>query len=56
MPGLFYRCWCKTALTDANWILLGGAVEALGPEMSLTNDPGDVPQRFYRIVVTVHDP
>ncbi len=46
-----YQLQYKTNLSDAVWIPAGPPIQGTGGPLSVTNDPGNAPQRFYRIAV-----
>jgi uncharacterized protein (TIGR02597 family) len=52
VPGLEYQVQIKDNLPDAVWTDVGSPVTATTSSLSFTNSPGDITQRFYRIVQT----
>ncbi len=47
--GLTYQLEYKDNLTDPAWTPLGGTVPGTGGALTLTNNLGDSPQRFFRL-------
>ncbi|MGO8700957.1 MAG: lamin tail domain-containing protein [Limisphaerales bacterium] len=50
-PGQSYQVQYKTNLTDAVWLPLNAPLPGTGASLSLTNNLGNAPQRFYRLSV-----
>lgn len=50
IPGRTYRVDYKHALTDPDWTPLAPAAQVPGNSVSIQDNLGDDPQRFYRIV------
>ena len=46
-----YQVQYKTNLTDAAWIPLNSPIQGTGASLSLTNNLGGAPQRFYRLAI-----
>ena len=51
LPGRTYRVEFKAALEDASWTQLGGDLTTSNSTYVLTNAPGAVTQRFYRVLL-----
>ena len=51
LPGQSYQVQYKTNLTDAVWLPLNAPFAGTGASLSLTNNLGNAPQRFYRLSV-----
>ena len=52
LAGLKYQIQCKTNLAQAGWLNLGTVAAATNVTTFVdTNFPGDVGQRFYRLVL-----
>ena len=51
VPGPSYQVECKDALTDSAWTPLAPAQHAAGTTLSVQDDLGVRPQRFYRVAV-----
>ncbi len=51
VPGKSYRVEYKDALDDSNWSPVEADVVASGDSLTINDDPGSSPQRFYRILV-----
>jgi hypothetical protein len=49
--GQTYQVQYKTNLTDAAWLPLNGPAPGTGASLSLTNNLGGAPQRFYRMAI-----
>jgi hypothetical protein len=53
-PGLIgqaYQVQYKTNLTDRAWLPLHAPAQGTGAGLSLTNNLGGAPQRFYRLAI-----
>jgi hypothetical protein len=53
-PGLIgqmYQVQYKTNLTDAAWLPLNAPTQGTGAALSVTNNLGAAPQRFYRLAI-----
>jgi len=48
-PGGAYRVEFKPAFSDASWTLLTPDITASAGTISVTDNPGDVPERYYRV-------
>jgi hypothetical protein len=51
LPGQMYQVQYKTNLTDSMWISLDPPTAGTGAGLSLTNNLGAAPQRFYRVAI-----
>jgi hypothetical protein len=51
LPGQSYQVQYKTNLTDALWLPLNAPLPGTGAPLSLTNNLGAAPQRFFRLGV-----
>ena len=51
LTGQMYEVQYKTNLTDAAWLPLNSPIPGTGASLSLTNNLGSAPQRFYRLAV-----
>jgi hypothetical protein len=51
LAGQMYQVEYKTNLTDAAWLPLHGPAQGTGASLSLTNNLGGAPQRFYRLAI-----
>jgi hypothetical protein len=51
LSGLQYQVQYKTNLAQSNWINLGGVLTAATNPMTLSDNIGPDPQRFYRVVL-----
>ncbi len=51
LTGQSYQVQYKTNLTDTYWIPLTSPVDGTGASLSLTNNLGGAPQRFYRLAI-----
>ena len=51
LPGRTYRVEFKAALEDAAWSQLGGDLTTSSSTYVLTNAPGTITQRFYRVLL-----
>jgi len=51
LSGQMYQVQYKTNLTDASWLPLNAPAQGTGSELSLTNNLGGAPQRFYRLAI-----
>ena len=49
--GQTYQLQYNSELTSSNWINFGGAVSATNGKMSMSDSPGTVMQRFYRVML-----
>jgi hypothetical protein len=49
LAGQMYQVQYKTNLTDPIWLPLNAPEQGAGGGVSLTNDFGGAPQRFYRV-------
>jgi hypothetical protein len=55
LAGQMYQVQYKTNLTDAAWLPLNSPVQGTGGGLSLTNNLGGAPQRFYRLAILPPD-
>jgi hypothetical protein len=51
LPGQSYQVQYKTNLTDSAWLPLNAPAPGTGAGLSLTNNLGGAPQRFYRLAI-----
>jgi hypothetical protein len=51
LAGQMYEVQYKTNLTDAAWLPLNSPAPGTGAVLSLTNNIGGAPQRFYRLAI-----
>jgi hypothetical protein len=51
LAGQMYQIQYKTNLTDAAWLPLNSPAQGTGASLSLTNNLGGAPQRFYRLAI-----
>ena len=51
LPGKTYRVDYKNALTDSNWTPLDVPGVATSDRLTVVDDLGGQPQRFYRIAI-----
>jgi Pro-kumamolisin, activation domain/Viral BACON domain len=51
LPGVQYQVQYKTNLTQTNWINRGDVITATTAPMTLTDNIGPDPRRFYRVVL-----
>ena len=51
LAGQMYQVQYKTNLTDAAWLPLNSPAPGTGTGLSLTNNLGGAPQRFYRLTI-----
>ena len=56
LAGQMYQMQYKTNLTDAAWLPLNSPVPGTGASLSLTNNLGGAPQRFYRLAILPSGP
>jgi len=49
--GQTYQVQYKTNLTDSAWTPLGAPASGMGGSLTFTNNLGNAPQRFYRLVI-----
>jgi hypothetical protein len=49
--GQMYQVQYKTNLTDSAWMPIGAPTQGTGAGLSLTNNLGGAPQRFYRLAI-----
>jgi len=51
VPGKTYRVEYKDALDESNWLPVEADAVAAADSLTINDDPGSSPQRFYRILV-----
>ena len=51
IPGENYQLQYSTNLSQTNWTALGSPILATNSTLSITDNPGSVPQRFYRALL-----
>jgi hypothetical protein len=51
LVGQMYQVQYKTNLTDAAWLPLNSPTQGTGTSLSLTNNLGGAPQRFFRLAI-----
>jgi hypothetical protein len=51
LAGQMYQVQYKTNLTDAAWLPLNSPGQGTGASLSVTNNLGAAPQRFYRLAI-----
>jgi hypothetical protein len=51
LTGQMFQVQYKTNLTDSIWLPLSAPVQGTGAVLSLTNNLGGAPQRFYRLAI-----